>query len=131
MSQLLTLAKGDTGPLVVTVSHTTLGSGGLNAFHTGTGKLWFYGKYDVSDPDSSAVFEKTLASGISVTVDGNNTTTDGVVSITLLPSDTTSIPVDSPITLYCSLKGFDGTNEFTITRDILLLVAAQATSKVS
>lgn len=132
MATLLTLAKNDTGPLVVDVPWQKLVNypTGLNAFHTGSGKLWFYGKYDVSDPDSAAVFQKTLASGISVTADGNNTNTDGTVSITLAPADTASLP-DTPITLQCSLKGFDGTNEFTITADVFLNVRAQATSKVN
>ena len=143
MGTLLTLAKGDTGPLTVTVSHTTMGATGLTPYLTANGgRLWFYGKYDVSDPDaltngttSGAVFTKTEASGaIVVTTAGNNTTTDGVVTITLQPADTTIIPVDTPITLYCSLKGAtaDSPNlEYTIVKDVLLNIGAQATSKVS
>lgn len=129
MSQLLTLQKGDTGPLVVTVGHATLGTSGLNPYHTGSGHLYFYGKLSVQDTDSAAIFQKTLSSGITVTTDGSNTV-DGVVSITLAPSDTTALP-DFPITLYCSLKGYDGTNEYTIVSDVLLNVRTQATSKAS
>jgi hypothetical protein len=139
MSTLLTLAKADTGPLVVTVSHLTMGATGLLPYHSGSGKLWFYGKLDPSDPDTPAVaggagaynIKKDLITGVSVSVDGNNTTTDGVVNITLLPADTTSLPADRAVTYYCSLKGFDGTNEYTIVRDVLLLVTPYATSKVS
>ncbi len=143
MSTLLTITKGDTGPLVVTVSHTTLGATGLTPYLTANGgRLWFYGKYSVSDPDtltngttSGAVFAKTEASGaIVVTTVGNNTTTDGVVTITLQPADTTIIPVDTRVTLYCSLKGATAdtpNQEYTIDKDILLVVSAQATSKVS
>ena len=133
----LTLAKADTGPLVVTVSHTTLGATGLLPYHSGSGKLWFYGKYDASDSDtlttgltSGAVFKKDLTSGVSVSVDGDNVSVDGVVNVTLLPADTSVIPYDVPVTLYCSLKGFDGTNEYTFL-NCLLLVTPYATSKVS
>jgi hypothetical protein len=89
----------------------------------------------VQDADANAIFTKTFAAGsITVPVDGNNTTTDGVVNITLAPADTAALP-DTPISVSCSLKGFDGTNEFTIAgtpaNPIALLVAAAATSKVS
>lgn len=136
---VLTLSRNDTGPLTVTVPWQTLSaSNGLNPYHTGSGKLWFNGKFNASDPDTltdgvkpGALFEKTLASGIVVTTDGNNTTTNGVVSITLAPADTQYCPADYPVTLYCSLKGFDGANEFTIVKDIHLVVSPQSTSSVS
>ena len=135
MATLLTLSKGDTGPLTVTVSHLTLGSSGLTPYTTAQGgRLWFYGKYSPTDPDSAAVFTKTEAAGaIVVTTVGSNTV-DGVVTITLQPADTNGIPVDTPITLYCSLKGADNSSpnlEYTIVPNVLLNVAAQATSKVS
>jgi hypothetical protein len=132
MATLLTLTKADTGPLVVTVPWQTLSaSNGLNPYHTGTGKLWFYGKLSVQDADAAAIFTKTFAAGsITVPTDGNNTTTNGVVNITLAPADTSALP-DTPISVYCALKGFDGVNEYTITKDITLFVSAQATSKVS
>lgn len=132
MPTVLTISKNDTGPLVVTVPWQTLSaSTGLNPYHTGTGKLWFYGKLSVQDSDAAAIFTKTFAAGsITVPVDGNNTNTNGVVNITLAPADTAALP-DWPITVYCSLKGFDGVNEFTISKDVFLNVSAQATSKVS
>ena len=143
MSTIFNPAKGDTGPYIVTVPFAKLGASGLAPYHTGSGALYFYGKLSVTDPDTAgtgqpqAVFKKTLASGITVTTDGNNTDTDGKVSITLDPADTNGLPdVLGNITLFCALKGNDGSgHEYTIvgTPDapILLVVGMTATSKVS
>lgn len=128
----LTLAKGDTGPLTVTVPFTSLGASGLAPYHAGTGQIWFYGKYDASDPDSAAIFTKNLASGVSVTQDGNNTNTNGIISVTLATSDTASLP-DFNYTMQWAIKVRDGNtpaNEYTLTYGNLLIVAT-ATSKVS
>lgn len=142
MTTLLTLAKADTGPLVVPVTHTTLGTSGLTPYLTASGgRLWFIGVFDVSDPDVQTdgkipgyVFKKTEADGsIAVTIVGSDTV-DGEITITLQPADTSIIPVDTPVTLHCSLKGAtaDSPNlEYTIVKDVLLTVGAQATSKVS
>lgn len=147
MATLLTLAKADTGPLVVTVSHTTMGASGLTPYLTANGgRMWFMAKFDSSDPDvqsngiiSGYVFKKDLTNGITVTTVGNNTTTDGVVSIVLQPADTTTaLLYDFPITLFCSLKGATADNpnlEYTIKGrfddPIYLTVGASPTSKVS
>jgi hypothetical protein len=132
MSTIFTVPKADTFPLIVTVAKATLVNyvAGLNTFHTGTGKLWFYGKYGVNDLDSAAVFKKDLSSGVSVLADGSPTV-DGSVQVVLAPADTSSIPVDTPISLFCSLKGTDGSSEYTLSSDVVLVVKAQATSKVS
>lgn len=138
---IIPIDKGSTAPFTVTVPFAKLASyaTGLNAFHTGSGQLWFYGKLSVKDPDSAgtsqpqAIFKKTLASGISVTQDGNNTDTDGKVSITLDPADTASLPdLLGAVTVYCALKGDDGSgHEYTLVGDVRLVVSTQATSGVT
>lgn len=135
---VINVTKGDTTPFTITVDwHTLSASNGLNPYHTGAGKLTFEGKLSISDPDTAAfvggpapLFTKTLASGISVTADGNNTNTNGVVAVTLSAADWASLLYDVPVSIFCSLKGFDGTNEFTIQKDVILAVSSQATSKV-
>lgn len=134
MSQVFTVPKNDTYPLSITVAHATLANypTGLNAFS----KFWFYGKLSVQDPDTAAaglpqaIFQKTQASGISVLTAGSPTV-DGVLQVVLQPADTNGLLYDVPVTLICALKGFDGTNEYTIEKDIFLVVSSQATSKVS
>lgn len=128
MTQVFTVPKNDTYPLTIIVAHATLANypTGLSAFS----KFWFYGKYSVQDADSAAVFQKTQASGISVLTAGSPTV-DGVLQVVLQPADTNGIPVDTPVSLQCSLKGWDGTNDYTFESDIVILVKAQATSKVS
>ncbi len=134
MATILSLTKGDTGPFTVDVPHSTLvNPDGLHAYHTGEGALYFYGKLGLNDADSAAIFKKTLVSGISVTADGNNTDTDGQVSVILDPADTSSLPdLLGAVTVYCSLKGNDGSGHvYTIVRDVRLVVSSQPTSKVS
>lgn len=135
MTQIFTVPKNDTYPLTITVAHATLANypTGLAAFS----KFWFYGKYGVNDPDTpvftggpAAVFKKTETTGISVLTAGSPTV-DGVLQVVLQPADTNGIPVDTPVSLQCSLKGWDGTNDYTFESDIVILVKTQATSKVS
>jgi hypothetical protein len=127
----LTLAKGDTGPLTVTVPSSSLSASGLANYHSGSGQIWFYGKWDASDSDASAIFTKTLASGVSVTQDGNNTNQDGIISVTLAISDTAALP-DFNFVIKWAIKVKDGVSgaEYTLTYGDLLVVATP-TSKVS
>jgi hypothetical protein len=129
----LTLAKGDTGPLTVTVPFPSMSaSNGLNPYHTGSGQIWFYGKYDSSDLDSAAIFTKNLSNGVSVTQDGNNTNQNGIISVTLAPADTASLP-DYPYVIQWAVKVRDNNtpaSEYTLTYGSLLVIPT-ATSKVS
>lgn len=127
MSLIFNVPKADTYPLIVAVPKATLVNyaTGLALFS----KLWFYGKYGVNDLDSAALFKKDLTSGVSVLVAGSPTV-DGSLQVVLQPVDTTTA-VDTPISIQCALKGYDGTNWYTIELDVVLLIAAQATSKVS
>ena len=124
---IFTVPKADTYPLTITVAHATLVNypTGLAAFS----KLWFYGKYSVQDADSAALFKKDLTSGVSVLVAGSPTV-DGSLQVILQPADTTPA-TDAPISIQCSLKGYDGTNWYSIEIDVVLNIRAQATSKVS
>jgi uncharacterized protein YbjT (DUF2867 family) len=49
--------------------------------------LYFTGKNKYTDADASAIFQKTIGSGITVT-----NPTQGLFTIALVPADTTAIP---------------------------------------
>ena len=82
----VTILRGDTQPLVVTV--TNLPAGGLAAY----AKIQCTLKRDVNDPDASAFLVLTLATGGVVITTIGNATTNGVLTITIPAASTASLP---------------------------------------
>ncbi len=82
----LTVLRGDTTALVVTV--TNLPAGGLAAY----AKIAFTAKRDKSDSDATAFISLSLAGGGVVITTNGNATTDGVLTITLPAASTASLP---------------------------------------
>lgn len=93
LSADLTILRGDTNVLTVTV--TALGSSGLSQY----GAIAFTAKRDKSDADASAFISLSLASGVVITTNGN-TTTDGVLTITIPAASTATLPAYDVLLAY-------------------------------
>ena len=106
MSTNLKMTRGDTKVVRVTVSHTTLPPNGLAGY-----SFWFTAKNDVSDLDTDAVIKKVPADFTTVTV-GDDTTTDGVATCKILPTDTSSL-ADFPVPLFYDVQAEDGAGNVT------------------
>lgn len=114
MSMNLSMVRGDTAVFTVTIS--SLPSSGL----TGC-TLYFTAKRDVSDPDTSKVFQKSSGSGIAVTTVGSDTV-PGVASVTVSPSDTSGLPAYTQSLAWdCVLV--DGSGNHTTVASGLLVVS--------
>ncbi len=84
-----TITRGDTIGLNVAVS-----AGGTVYPLVGV-KMWFTAKNSYNDPDSSAVFQKTIGSGIVIT-----NTTLGLATVTIDPTDTYGLPSSKTLLVY-------------------------------
>ena len=119
----LTMTRGDTSLFTTTIS--PLGSSGLTGY-----SAWFTAKRDAADPDTSAVFQKTILSGgIAITTVGN-ATTPGVLTSTVNPADTETLPTGYSVTLVYDVKIKDGSGVETTVDSGTLMVAADVTQAV-
>lgn len=112
LQQSLTMTRGDTREWSFAVTDASSAAVSL-ASHNG---VWFTGKRSISDPDASAIFQKSLASG--ATTGGGFTITSlaaGTGTIKLAPSDTSSLD-DAIVQLSFDLQFVDsGANKYTIS----------------
>jgi hypothetical protein len=117
---VLTMTRGDTVLFTTTINN--LGSGGLTGY-----AAWFTAKRDPSDPDSAAVFQKTITGGgIAITTNGN-ASTPGVLTTTVAPADTESLPTGYSTTLVYDVKVKDGSGVETTVDSGTILVSADVT----
>lgn len=115
---------GRSAALTVTVGN--LGASGLNAYND----VRFTAKRDVSDADSAAIISKTLASGIAITTAGD-ATTNGVLTVTLAPTDTTALPAGYAVALAYDVSVYDVSGHaYSVAGGVLTVTptATQATS---
>lgn len=120
----LSLVRGDSTTLTITVAN--LGASGLNAFDD----VRFTAKRDVGDADAIAIISKRLASGITITTDGN-ATTDGVLSVAIAPADTSGLPAGYTVALAYDVRLYDAAGDaYTVAQGMLTVMptATQATS---
>lgn len=84
-----TITRGDTISLTVVVTAS-------GAIYPLIGvQMWFTAKNSLNDPDSAAVFQKTVGSGIVITGP-----TLGQATITILPADTAGLPSSKTLLVY-------------------------------
>jgi hypothetical protein len=106
-----TLSRGDTIKLNVAV--TASGS----VYSLVGSSMWFTAKYSYSDPDSSAVFQKTIGSGITLT-DAVN----GKATVLILPTDTSGL-ANAKVMLVYDLQVKDASgNIYTVARGNLIFL---------
>ena len=119
----LSITRGDTGIFTTTISN--LGSGGLTGY-----SAWFTAKRDPSDADTGAVFQKTITSGgIQITTAGN-ATTPGVLTTTVVPADTDTLPTGYAVLLVYDVKVKDTSGVETTVDSGTILVATDVTNAV-
>jgi hypothetical protein len=122
-----TLDRGDTSFLVFS-SITNLPAGGLNAF----GAIVFTAKRSKAESDAAAFAQKTKASGVSVTVNGN-ASTPGTLTVQLDAADLATLPARET-TLFYDLQVTDSTQSphriYTLAKGKLVVDAdvTQATT---
>src|SRR5689334_1760501 len=128
MATLLTISKGDVGPIPITIPHA-----GMTGPLSGYQELWMTAKFSNQDPDTAsagfpqAVFQKKkTTAGITVTTAGS-TSVDGVISVALAQTDTSNLLYDQDVTLYWDVKGKDSTGLENKLASGALLVQAHAT----
>lgn len=79
--------------------------------------MWFTAKYSYADPDLSAVFQKTLGSGIVYT-----NAAQGLATATLVGTDTSALAPVKVLLVYDIQVKDAGGNIFTIARGNLIVV---------
>lgn len=126
--QIATIYRNTTGPLVVTVLWQNLAeSSGLGNYTS----LVFTAKRSLTDSDADAKIAKSLSSGITVTTAGNNTDTNGVLSVLIDASDTSDAtkfpPRRTNLVLYYDVYGTDDNGKPWLLCKGLLVVAPHAT----
>lgn len=109
----LTMTRGDTRTVTTTISNLdangnpALGSSGVTGW-----EFWMTAKYDPGDSDANAVFQKLNAS-FNIQTAGN-ASTPAVITCTLLPTDTSSLP-GHQVTLAYDVQGKDTSGDiFTV-----------------
>lgn len=126
-AQYITIEHNTTAPLVVTIPWQNLTASGLSGYTA----IWFIAKYSLLDLDASAPISKTLGSGIVVTTAGDNTSVNGVITITIAAADTASMPISTGnLSLFFSCGGKDsGGNDWPICQGKLTITpnASRAT----
>ncbi|MGZ6360764.1 MAG: hypothetical protein ACXWP0_03685 [Ktedonobacterales bacterium] len=119
----LSMTRGNTALFQTTVAN--LGSGGLTGF-----SAWFTAKRDASDADSAAVFQKTiLAGGIAITTNGG-TGVNGVLTTTVAPVDTETLPTGYSVLLVYDVKVKDTSGVETTVDSGTITVKADVTQAV-
>jgi len=106
-----TITRGDT----VTLNVAATASG---AYYPLIGaQVWFTAKYNYSDPDALAVFQKTIGSGIAVT-----DPVKGLMTMVILPADTAGVASVKVILVYdIQIEDFSG-NVYTVASGNLIVV---------
>jgi hypothetical protein len=107
--------RGDSRSIAV----AALQPDGVTAQNISGWALWFTGKLNILDPDGSAVFQRTIASGITVT-----NAALGLATVALAPASTDSLMAagtQTSVDLFCDLQGKDGAGN----------VATLATGKIT
>lgn len=102
---LLVATRGKTARFTIPV--TDPGSKGYAQTLTGA-TAHFSAKRDLADLDAGVVFHKTTGSGITV-VDVGSSTTPGILSVTLSPTDTTALLAGYPVVLFYECVVVDAT----------------------
>lgn len=125
----LSMTRGNSAIFDTSVHY--LSSSGLTGY-----SAWFTAKRDAADPDSAAVFQKTLAGGgISA---GSPSADSGpyagyyvaTLSTTVLPADTESLPAGYATVLVYDVKVKDGSDSGATVDSGTLTVAADVTQAV-
>lgn len=91
--------------------------------------LWFTGKLAILDPDMSAVFQRTIGSGITVT-----DAAAGLATVALAPASTDSLMATGTATsvdLFCDLQGKDGSGDVATLATGKITVLAEITRTTS
>jgi len=116
----LTMSRGDARTLTATVQpldafgNQVLGASGITGW-----KFWFTAKYDYSDADATAVFQK-LPAAWQITTAGN-ATTPGIAICNLVHSDTAALPAYQ-VTLVYDVQAEDANgNPYTIDAGTLVV----------
>ena len=117
MSTNLSMYRGDTKVVQLTISG--LGASGLTGF-----KFWFTAKNDYADADAAAVIAKVTAD-FTVVTNGSDTV-PGVVTVKLLPADTSGLPdYDSQLLYDAQVEDGSG-NVTTVATGIRLLSGSKS-----
>lgn len=105
----LEMYRGDTYPFRVEVTNAGSPVNLSGCTFTMTGK------YDITDTDGNAVFSISSPTYIIIT-----DATEGILSITIPPSATSSLPPRT-VMLYYDIQMIDGTNVYTISSGFLTI----------
>lgn len=118
----LQMTRGNTALFDTSVSN--LSASGLTGY-----AAWFTAKRDAADPDSAAVFQKTIAGGgIAISTVGN-ASTPGVLTTTVLPADTETLPAGYAVALVYDVKVKDTSGVETTVDSGTLTVLADVTQQ--
>lgn len=96
-----------------------LGSGGITGW-----QFWLTAKYDPTDPDTQAVFQK-LPAAWQVTQAGNSTT-PGLAICNIVPADTLSVPLHQ-VVLQFDITAEDGLGNFYMIDGGTITIAPDVT----
>jgi hypothetical protein len=117
MTTNLSMYRGDTKVVQLTISG--LGASGLTGY-----SFWFTAKNNYSDADVDAVIAKSGADFTVVTVGDANT--DGVVTVKILPADTSGLP-DYDVQLHYDAQAEDSNGNVTTLATGTLTVKVDVT----
>lgn len=114
------MTRGNTALFDTSVSN--LSASGLTGY-----SAWFTAKRDASDPDTAAVFQKTIAGGGMAISTQGNASTPGVLTTTVLPADTEPLPAGYAVQLVYDVKVKDTSGIETTVDSGTLTVLADVT----
>ena len=118
----LAMTRGDTRIVTTTISNLDANGNVVFGVNGVTGwTFWMTAKYDPGDTDASAVFQKLPAS-FSITTPGN-AATPAVVTCTLAPADTASLPGYQVVLSYDVQAKDTSGNIFTVDSGTLTVSA--------
>jgi hypothetical protein len=110
-----TFSHGDRFLLAVTVKID-----GVATDVTAWTQFWFTAKKRVGDPDSAAVFQKTLTGGSAGIT--KTTPLSGLLQVSIAEADTSAL-ANVPLKLFCDLRGKDGSGDiWTLARGFLTIL---------
>lgn len=122
------MKRGDDKTVQFTVDGSKLPSDGVASF-----TFWFTAKQQVSDPDVSAIWEKTGHTGamgdftiVAVGNPNSNPVTNAVVNCAIHPADTNALP-DYDVVLLWDFQVKDSSNHITTSADGTLTVQPDIT----